>query len=495
MQNKKGEFKLAEELRKAKIPEKKRKIILQNVREKLEKEKTMKLSIKEGASASAMTGFGSDYITPYALALNANNAQIGFLSSIPGLLSPLSQIFGSKLMEKYSRKKIIVFFVFLQALMWLPILLLSLLFWKNIFSIYLPIILIVFYAIYAILGAIAGPSWFSLMGDIVPGKIRGRYFGKRNKIAGVVALIATITAAFILDFFKTKGFLLIGFSLLFFLACIFRLFSSSLFKKHYDPHFKLEKGYYFSIFQFIKKAPSNNFGRFVIFVALIQFATIIAGPFFAVYMLKDLGFSYTTFMLVNISSSIASLLFMPLWGKFSDKFGNRELLRIGAFLIPFFPILWLFSSSPTYLILVPQLLGGIGWAAFNLATSNFIYDSVTPQKRGICVSYYNIFIGTGVFLGATLGGLMAHYLTITFMNKLLFIFLTSGVIRLLIALIMMPRIKEIKKVTKPAKNPILYFKEIRPVRGVILEILNDMRGIGRRIKKGFKIKKTNATTH
>ena len=449
--------------------------ILDDVKEKMQKEKTMKLSVKEGAAASVMGGFGESYITPFALALNANNAQIGLLSSFTGLLGPLSQLKGSKLMEKYSRKKITVTFVALQALMWLPILLLSFFFWQNLFTSYLPIILIIFYSLYAIFGSLAGPSWFSLMGDIVPEKIRGRYFSRRNTISGIVVLITTLIAAFLLDLFKTKGLLLLGFSILFFVSGIFRLISTYILKKHYYPKLKLEKGYYFSFFQFVKKAPYNNFGKFVIYIALINFTVQIAAPFFTVYMLKDLGFNYLTFTLVNISQSIFTLLSLQLWGKFSDKYGNRELLRIGSILVPFIPILWLFSSSPIYLMLVVQLVAGIGWAAFNLAASNFIYDSVSVQRRGICVAYYSLMNGIGIFLGAALGGLLAQYLIISFMNKLLFIFLLSGIARLIVSLVMMPKIKEIRQVSKLRANPFLYIKEILSPRGMFLEIVDGIK--------------------
>jgi len=456
--------------------------ILDNVKDKIEKERTMKLSVKEGSYASVMSGFGDAYITPYALSLNANNLAIGFLSSFTGLISPLSQLLGSKLMEKYSRKKIITTAVTLHALMWLPILLLSLLFQKNIFQAYLPIILIVFYSVYALFGALGGPAWFSLLGDIIPEKIRGAYFGKRNKICSTVALLSTIAAAFILDFFKTRGVVLVGFSILFFFACIFRLLSANTFRKHYEPKFKLQPGYYFSFWQFIKKAPSNNFGKFVIFIALIDLSTNISAPFFSVYMLKDLNFSYITFMLVNISSSIFSILFMPVWGKFADKYGNKDLLKLGAFMIPFIPILWLFSKSPVYLAFSPQLLSGVGWAAFNLAATNYIYDCVSPQRRALCVSYYNIIAGVGVFIGAIIGGFLASYLSITFMNKLLFVFLISGILRLVVVFFALPVIKEVRQ-TENKKNPILYLREFRPITGVVMEIISDVRNIKDGIKK------------
>src|SRR3989344_9571102 len=82
------------------------------------KEHALKTSIKDGI-ASNVTAVGDSYITPFALALNAQPIHIGILSSLSGLLYQISQLFGSKLMERYSRKKIVLFFVFLQAITWL----------------------------------------------------------------------------------------------------------------------------------------------------------------------------------------------------------------------------------------------------------------------------------------------------------------------------------------------------------------------------------------
>ncbi|MCX6748362.1 MAG: MFS transporter [Candidatus Pacearchaeota archaeon] len=439
------------------------------------KEATLKLSVKEGGAASIMSGLTDSYITPFALTLNANNAQIGFLSSFASLLAPISQILGSRLMEKYSRKKIITIGVTLHALMLLPFVILALFFWKNLFSTHLATVLIVFYSLYAVFGAIAGPAWFSLLGDIVPEEIRGKYFGRRNKICGAIALISSFVAAFILDFFKTKGFVLLGFSVLFLIACIARLISASLFKKHYEPRFKLKKDYYFSIWQFIKKAPSNNFGKFVLFASLMQLAVNIGGIFFSVYMLKELKFSYLVFMLVNLSAALVSLIFMPIWGKFSDKYGNRRLLKIGTILIAIFPIFWTLNSSPIYLILVPQIISGLGWAAFNLGTSNFIYDSVSVPRRGICVAYFNVLAGLGIFIGAILGGFLAQYLEISFMSIYLFLFLLSALVRILVSLIFFRFIKEVKPVKNP-KNILSYITE--PLSGIMTETKHDIKGLG-----------------
>ena len=448
----------------------------------LEKKRTLNLSIKEGSAASVMAGAGDTYIAPFALSLGANNFQIGLLSSLPALFSPIFQVLGARLMEKHSRKQIMGIGAFIQALMWLPVLVLGLIYWHGTSS-YIPTILIIAYGIYAIFGAMGGPAWFSLLGDIVPAKIRGKYFGKRNKICTGVTVAATVLAAFVLDYFKLKGMVLLGFAVIFLAASISRMISAYLLSRHYDPAFKLEEGYYFSFWQFVKKAPSNNFGKFVIYVGMIYFAVLMAGPFFAVYMLKNLKFSYTTLMLVNISATVFTLIFSPVLGKFADKYGNRELLKVGGILIPILPLFWLFSENPWYLALVPQLISGLGWASFNLAASNFIYDVVTPQRRGICITYFNIFVYAGTFLGATIGGIIATYAPITFMNHLLFIFALSGVLRGLASVIMLPKIKEVRDVKKLSSNPLVYVREMNLVEGTIYETLNDVKVLRNRFLK------------
>jgi MFS family permease len=450
-----------------------------------EKKRTMRLSIKEGSAAAVMAGAGEAYITPFALSIGASNFQIGLLSALPALLSPISQLVGSKLMETHPRKKIIILGPVLQAFMWFPIIALGLIYWYGR-SNYIPVLLVLVYPIYALFGAGVAPSWFSLLGDTVPKRIRGKYFGKRNKICTAVTVLTTVTAAFLLDFFKTKGLVLLGFSIVFLIASISRMVSVWLLSRHYEPPFKLEGGYYFSFWQFLKKAPSNNFGKFVIYTGLMYFAVMIASPFFSVHMLKTLKFSYTTFVLVNISSTVWTFIFSAALGKFADRFGNRALMRFGSTLIPFLPFLWLFSGNPFYLAFVPQLAGGLGWAAFTLASSNFIYDTVTPPRRGICVTYFNIFIYGGTFLGSTVGGIVAAYVPITFMNNLLFIFVISGVLRALVSIIMLPKVKEVREVRPLSSNPLVYIKEMNLVEGVIYETLNDAKILRKRLLNPVK---------
>ena len=425
-------------------------------KEELKKERTKKLSIKEGSAYSLMDGFGLRYITPYALALGANNSQISLLTSIPTLLGSVSQLFTSRVMEKYSRKRLLIFSVFLQALMWLPMIAIGFFFfYKGLDSSVSSNLVILIYTILIIFGAFLSPAWNSLMKDIVVEE-KGKYFGKRNKILGFIALASMLIGGFVLDYFKQTK-LFIGFAIIFGAAFIGRAISAYLFTKHYEPELKLEKGYYFSFRQFLKKVPESNFGKFSVFVALIMFATAIASPFFSVYMLKDLNMSYITYTFIIISSSLSSFMFMPVWGKFADKYGNLRIIKITGFYIPLVPLIWLISpliSGINQSLLLPylfimELLSGAMWAGFNLAVINFIYDAVTRQRVALCIAYYNVLGGVGIFFGATIGGFIASQNFVIFgLTPILFVFLLSGIARFAVYFAMISKIKEVREVEK-----------------------------------------------
>lgn len=418
------------------------------------KKQTMSLSIKEGCFASVASGAGDSYVLPYALAIGFDNFQVGLFKSFVGLLPPIFQYYGSRLMEKWRRKKIIVNFVALQALMWFSLLGIAFLYWKNLLIVWLPYLLILAYTLLAIFGAVAGPAWFSLLGDIVPSDHRGRYFSKRNRICETVALLSFLGAAFLLDYSKTKGFILLGFGILFGFAGIFRMISANYFQKHYDPELKISKRDFFSFKSFIKNIYKINFGKFTFFTALFYLSIAIAGPFFTVYMLKNLGFSYIPFMIVSLAGSVFSLLSLTFWGKFSDRYGNKKLMILGAAFVSIMPFFWLFSKSPVYLALVPQFFSGVGWAAFSLSISNYIYDATSPEKRALSLSYFNILVGFGSFFGALIGGYIAQYVPSMFTEGLFLLFILSGTLRTATSLMFLPRIKEMRKVKKLKASPL-----------------------------------------
>ena len=440
-------------------------------------------SIKEGIFASMKGSFGDHYILPFAIAINVSNSAVAFLGSISGLFGPLSQIFCSKLIEKYPRKKIVLKSIFFESLIWLPLIAISILFYKGILTEILPLIFMLFFSMYIFIANVGVPAWFSWMGDLVDGKYRGRWFSKRDMIIGFISAVLAIIASFFLDYLKKNSLTMLGFAILFSLAFISRLISWWILKKQYEPKMKLDKAYYFSFWDFLRQAPKNNFGKFSMFRAFFGFASSMSSVLLAVYFLRILEFSYANYMIITMSVTLFSLIFLELWGKFADAHGNYLVLYISSFLISTIPVLLILSPSPFYLVLVPQFISGFSWAGFNLASGNFIYDNVSPQKRAIAVSYYNMVVGIGVFLGAGFTALLIKFLTINLIKSVLIIFVLSSLARLFVILWWIPKIKEVKKIRNSINSRVLKKIIFRDVKPTLLEEVHHIMEIKKYLKE------------
>jgi MFS family permease len=388
-----------------------------------------------------MSGLTLNYITPFALALKATTVQIGYLTSFPALTTAVSQLAAPNLTEKIgSRKGLILPSVFLHALLWIPVMLLP--FIIHSYQVWWLIALITLSAIF---GSVANPSWGSMMADLVPMHLRGKYFGLRGQITGIISLIFGLVGGGILELFKGNVFA--GFALLFGGAAVFRFLSFYYLTGMYEPPFSREREERRSLLDVAKSVFSSNIGKFTLYVTLINLTVNIAGPFFSVYMLRDLGFSYTAYVINSSAFSVAFLLFQTWWGRRADKAWNVRIIRVTSFLLPLVPVFWIFSPN-IYFLIFAQVFSGFAWAGFNLTSGNFVYDCTEQDSRTNYIAFFNALTGLGNCLGALAGGYLAGYLPAIFGNQLRTLFVLSGVLRLAVVLMLLRLILEVRHVPK-----------------------------------------------
>jgi len=421
----------------------------------MSKEKSLKASFQDGIFASIALGVTANYITPFMLFIGANNFQIGLLASIPQLFTSIIQLTTTEIAKIIkSRLKTIYIFVFLQALTFF---LISLVFFIPInLQIAMGIFLITLNSIF---GSMTQPVWMSLMSDTVDSDKYGKYFAWRGKILGFIVFISGLIAGSYLFIVHNK---IVGFISLFLLAGICRIISGIYVSKMDDlPVRNIDNtnnnfGEKFSYIQFIRRFKESNFVKFVLFISLFNFATFLAAPFFAVYMLDELKFKYSTYTIIVSSGCLGGLLFLPLWGNFTDKYGNVKIIKTSAIFIVIMPLLWLFSKNPVYLTIV-NFFGGYIWSGYNLATVNFIFDAVSSEKRTRCVSYFNFTNGFFIFLGSFIGGWLAKNLPGLILNSsLLTLVFISAVMRFFVNIFMLKSFNEVKKVEKIEDRELLY---------------------------------------
>ncbi len=419
----------------------------------------------EGVLSSTMRGAGEAYLSAYALYLNATAAQVGLIATLPALMGSFAQLLAAWWAERRGeRLGLTIMGLAAQGFLWLPVIVLPLL-WPD----HAVALLLVTLTLYYGANHFANPLWHSLMGDLVPEDMRGRYFGERSRLMNLANFVALVSAALVLRLAKNHGHTEIGFVAIFTLAMLARMLSIPRLRtvrEHALPKGRL------SLHPTIlwREMRGTQFSRFAIFTAVMSFSAGIAGPFYAVYMLRDLHFSYIQFMATQAVVVLSQVGTLTLWGRLGDRFGNRFVLAVTGSLIPVAPMLWLTTTHFGAILLI-QLLNGLAWAGFNLSAGNFVYDSVPREKRSLYNAVHNILTAFALAAGAGLGGFFAVHVPATtqvfglaFGHSLLWVFLISGLARLNTALAFIPLLREMRAgtATPPRRLATLFMRRTGP---------------------------------
>ena len=383
--------------------------------------------------------------------LGANDFQLGLLAAIPVAASVL-QIFMSYIMEKHrNRRFMFLFFGLVGRFFWIPIGLVPYLF--PGFSVDLRIWLVTVFVVMVFTGnSCVGLGWGSLMGDLVPIRIRGSYFSVRQMFSLATGVIVGMLVSLMIDRVGMPGYsialVLAGLTHLADIACFFFV--------KWPPMAQLEDDRT-TLRGMLKEVFSNKgFVRVMVFYSIWLFSANIAGPFWNVYMLEELKMSFTEMSLyTQIISNVTTVLVISRWGRLIDRYGNKPVLQMAALLVALSPLPWVFATpTTTYFILFSNIISGSSWPVSDVCQQN-LYLSHSPQvHRSMYIAVFlaciNVF---GVALGNAAGGwlmqdplaaLASHPYQLfgVQMTNTRYLFLLSVLLRLLVMFVFLPRISE-----------------------------------------------------
>ncbi len=408
---------------------------------------TLRYSQKEALASSAMTATSDNFFNAFAIYLQASMTQLGILTGIPQLFGAIMQIISIWLSNHFCRKQIIIYSAVLQSIVLLLMATLALTRPTN--SIWYFILLVLIH--HGLLNIIQ-PQWRAWMGSIVPAARRGSFFALRTRIIMFASLCVFLGGGALLTATNKVELAWLGFSLLFLVAAIGRLNSAWLFSKMDDdqaPDTKI--AFVKTLFAFKEAMQDPVFKQYSFLIATMSAMVAISAPFFAVYMLEHLKFTYLEFVLAGISSIVTQFLTLKYWGKFSDKFGNRFVMMICTGAISLVPVLWLFSGDFIYIVLI-QAFSGLWWSGFTLSSANYLYD-IRPHHSNFATyaATQAALAAVCVFVGSLLGGIIASYSNVfneysglsTWLSSSLFIvFICSTVGRLLVFFYFIPNLRD-----------------------------------------------------
>jgi MFS family permease len=353
----------------------------------------------DGALALGADSISTTYLALYAVALGASSAQVGLLSAVGSLSAAAMLLPGAFLVERLGRRHRIALLAGIG--MRASLLLMAL----------IPLGLqgapaIAGLLVLAILsqgsGNLGYPAWVSLTADIVPLEHRGRYFGARNIANTVVSMIAAYAAGLIITRNGIPG----GYQLAFLLAFLFGVGSSISFSRIQDPAPAVfpPSAAGEGLLQTLRTVLQHrSFMTFCAVVALWNLALNVAGPFFNIYLVKDLQASAAQVGIITGVTSLVGLPALRLFGPLADRWGPRRLVMATGLLIPILPFAWIFATSPWHVFLI-NIGSGILWSGYNLAIFNLLLIATPAAHRARFSAVFQIVIALSLAAGAGIGG-------------------------------------------------------------------------------------------
>jgi HEAT repeat protein/sugar phosphate permease len=385
---------------------------------RLEVLKALQVADREAVTSTVhLTLTGGAFQTGFALWLGAAPVWVGVLGSVP-LFAGLAQLFSAWFVEQRSeRKRLIAVFAGVARTLWLPILLTPLLPEQFRFTAFFVLLILSSIAL-----NIPTPAFTGWLSDLVPASHRGRYFGRRNMLAGITTMACSIPAAWFLDLAVKRHLFpqAVGFGGLFGVAVISGLLSFVSILRMPEPPkppaAASNKGGLRAFADFYK-APfaDRDFRRLLRFAGLFALAQWFAGPMYVVYALKVLHLDYVWIQILATLTSVVNLSTTPIWGYLSDKYGHRPLLGIAAFGVGFTPICWMFTdpSKPviTWIMLVLlHIIGGLFWAGALLTQFNMVIAHSPEERRSVYIGAVSAVAGVMGGIAPILGGVLVDAL-------------------------------------------------------------------------------------
>jgi len=360
----------------------------------------------EGLLSNASESFVTNFLAPFALALGATNGQIGSLASASNMAAAFGLMPGARLEERLGcRKRIFLIStgifgrLFLLALVFLPFLLHG---------------SMIFYGLLAIVTArgflnqFGYPAWSTLVTDIVPENIRGRYFGSRNMAVGFAALVCTPLAGCLI-----KGAGPAGYKLSFMIAVATGFAATVVFGLIKEPkkaHLRREtKKPALGLVSIFTEHP--QFAAFTALGFILHMSLQVSGPFTAVYQIQRFGANTAHIGILSSIGAMTGMIGQRVWGAQNDRKGAVWVVRLTHFLIPATSLAWAVVPSWYYLPAV-EAVSGFTWAGYWLSNFNLLLYMAPEENRSRFVAVYQSAVAVASFIGPVMGGILVSVITL-----------------------------------------------------------------------------------
>ncbi len=440
----------------------------------------------------AITVAGAPF-TKFASALGATQWHFGILAAMPFIATLLSLPASLYIDSSGRRKSIFLIALLTQRFIWFGIATLPLL-WYRSDSRYGAIIglysFLAMMAVSHICQAIGGPAWVSWMADLVPDRIRGRYFARRRQLSFFTQIPAAYFAGVVLDWLVPSGNIsatLYWCAVLFICSTIFGVMDIAVF--FFVPHVKPRRPSGASVWiTLLRPLRDKHFIWFCCYIAMLVMAVAPMGQFATLYLVQELRLeSRDVQLMLLVAPMLGQYFISPTWGRMADRIGRKPMLALSALGLVPVGLGWsLMNFGWIWLGYVLAVAGAMLWIAVEIANFNLVLelsgsDDTKTSGRG---SGYTSINSVVLAVAGAVGGLGAGWLmtglrdvhfTLGFTSlkrpfgNYEILFAASALVRLLATAIFLPRLHEPKARSTREALEFMTDNLYDNMRGVVME--------------------------
>jgi MFS family permease len=362
--------------------------------------RSLHASTAEGVVAevfSACTGGAA--ITAWALHLGCGTAVLGLLGALP-FVAHVLQLPAAELTRRLGPRRVAVCAVAISRQAFLPLAILPALPTSAHGA---RALLVLAAAALHGCGIVCNNGWVAWMGELVPARLRGRYFGRRTAVCTAAGAAASLAAGALLDVGRDGPQLDATLRGLAVAASAAGVLSTILMaRQHGGAPRPRVPGAARAGFGAVLRGRAAR--RLASYLALSGAASGLAAPYLALFMLRDRGLGFAFVAAHGTVAALARTAASAAWGRRVDRPGGAaRVLGWTAVAAVASPLLWLAAAlAGPWILLVEAALGGAAGAGASVAGTALPLAIAPPRERSV---YHAVFaVSGGLAFGAGAAG-------------------------------------------------------------------------------------------
>ncbi len=350
----------------------------------------------EGLAAEVVGAcFGNAVLTAWAVELGASPLLLGVLWGFP-FFGQLFQLPALWLTAHLGRKRAAVVTHALARQITLPIAALPFL---DVSLDTKRAVVVGLFAASSLLSVLGHNAWLAWMGELVPARVRGAYFGRRTAMCAGAATIASLVIGASLDAGTLHASLGYVLAAVIVVRSIAGAVTTWLMLEQHDPASAAVAP---TIADFAAPLADRAFRTLLGYRATWGIATGLSASLSAVYTLRALGLGFVGVAMYSAGVAVLRVVTTPLWGRALDRSGGRRVLVACSAGAAVSSLAWVFAThGSAWLIAVDALVSGLLLGGQELAVFTLPL-AAAPSARRPLYAATSVMVGGVAYGGASI---------------------------------------------------------------------------------------------